>query len=516
MKYKISALVLFCYLLTSIAFAESFKPLLFAQSNDAMPNTSFNPRPALKPTPTPTPEATPTPTPTPEETATPTPTPSPTPDLELEKITREANLAAQKKAKTEAERDAAKAEVEKAKAQLGLSTETPQASATPVSGNVTGDYGKLIETVILTETAAREASVKIADTVCQVAKPKGVNTLVISNDLDMSSKQNYQSVLAQVQAINTSYDGFLEEFDRVLAEAEEVKNTKGRGTKAIPPILAIPAATQIVKSAADFINLFRTETEYKSVDVTSVNEQMIATFLANELLMKPRTDACTVKSIYYPKEFPLNISTSGGTSPLLKAFNSLKEKQIKGDQKATKAKEYVDLFTAELEKLEEEMKALEGKNDSDSQDERRAIGIRRAKYKKIIEQLNQLIRDQATFKTNIADLIKMFSEINSTTKLPVLTEFLKAERLVSLLDSDKTYAMDMTVTAAGMVRIRRNIFFNANVAHSGGASISVRFFDKDSQLIGGDVQDYYIDFVGSKTIRKSLNFKKLSEIRPKP
>jgi hypothetical protein len=106
----------------------------------------------------------------------------------------------------------------------------------------------------------------------------------------------------------------------------------------------------------------------------------------------------------------------------------------------------------------------------------------------------------------------MFSEINANTKLPVLTEFLKAEKLSQILDKSDTYAINLKVSSSGMVRIRRNIFFNARVAHTGGVSISARIFNREGQLVGGDVQDYYIDFAGSKEIRKSLGFKKLSEL----
>lgn len=505
MKYKITVFVLLSWVLTSIAFSSSFKPNFHLRQGE------------LTPTPTSTPE--PTPTSTPEPTPEASPQPTPTPDLELERLTREANLAAQKKAKAEADKDAAEAELKENKARLGLSDDAPQAAATPVSGNVTNDFGKLIETVILSETAAREASSNIADSVCKTAKPTGITTLVISNGTDMSAISNYQSILAQIQAINTAYETFLSESDKALERAgemeKEIDNKKDLSSKFIPLPLAIPAATQIVKSAADFINLFRTETEFKSVSVSSVNDQMIATFLANKLLIE-RVDGCTITSIYYPSEYPINLSPTGSSSLLLKAFNSLRDNQTKGDQKAAKAKELADKFTLALDELKTKLKALEGKTDGSSKDKLKLGRIQRALLEEMIGRLNQLISDQSTFKTNTSDLIKMFSEINSTTKLPVLTEFLKAERLASVLDNDKTYAMNMTVTASGMVRIRRNIFFNATIAHSGGVSITVRLFNREGQMVGGDVQDYYFDFTGSKEIRKSLGFKKLSEVNKKP
>src|SRR2546421_11156901 len=63
-----------------------------------------------------------------------TPSPSPTPDVELERLTREAQLAAQKKAKSEAERDATKADIEAAKNRLGIGDASPKASASPPAG----------------------------------------------------------------------------------------------------------------------------------------------------------------------------------------------------------------------------------------------------------------------------------------------------------------------------------------------------------------------------------------------
>jgi hypothetical protein len=118
------------------------------------------------------------------------------------------------------------------------------------------------------------------------------------------------------------------------------------------------------------------------------------------------------------------------------------------------------------------------------------------------------------FKTSSAVIVKMLTDVNDTTKLPVITEFLKAERLVTILDQSSTYALDLTVSSAGMLRIRKNIFFNAKTAHSGGVSISARLFNNEGKLVFGGVQDYYVDFTSSKQIRESLKFKRLDQMSP--
>lgn len=461
-----------------------------------------------------TPEEEPSPTPEDEEEEeAPTPTPAaaatPTPDVELEKAKRDAILAAERKKIEEAERDTLKAEVEAAKARLGIGDEDVKPAATPPSGNVTSDYTSLIETQILAGAAAREASRELAAKICKSGQP--VKTLVINNGLNRSSVQNYKGLVAQVRALHLAYQEYIKD----ARAAFEMQEDPDKGTKAIPAALIAPAVSQTIKSVADVINLFRTETEYKNVTVSAVDEEMMVTLLADALLSRAGAGAgCSIKGIYYPTEYSPNIVGGNTKSPLLELFGQLRADQAAGDAEVARNKAAAAKLGKELEELEARLAELEKevKTKPDLRDELNFGRLKRALLAEKVGRLNLSVANLEAFKTATAAVVGLFSEVNETTKQTLLTEFLQAERLTTILDDAGTYALDLTVKAAGMLRIRRNLFFNAKTAHTGGVTASVRLYDNGGLMVFGTVQDYYIEFSAPERIRRALGFKKLEEL----
>lgn len=440
-----------------------------------------------------------------QETPSATPAASPTPDVELERLKREAQLAAQKKAKAEAERDAAAADLAAAKNRLGIGEASPKASASPPAGNVTAAE-KLIETQVLAEAAAREASLNLANKMCISGIAN--STLVINNGMNRTAVEAYRGIVAQVSAINSAYKDYIDEAKLVLKPEEPTEATKG-----IAPSLILPSVTETVKSVADLINLFRTETEFKTVDVSAVNEQMIVTFLAGELLAAGKAN-CKVAAIYYPSVYSPTTSAKLPDSPLLKQFNQLRNYQVQGDAQVALLKAKIDEESKAIKDLDAVIADLEEKVKKEPKlKDDLDLNIKKRQLLKIKNvRMAEAQANLEAFKTSTADIVKMLTDVNDTTKLPVIAEFLKAERLVTILDQSNAYALDLTVSSAGMLRIRKNIFFNAKTAHSGGVSISARLFNNEGKLVFGGVQDYYIDFTGSKQIRESLKFKKLEDL----
>jgi hypothetical protein len=91
----------------------------------------------------------------------------------------------------------------------------------------------------------------------------------------------------------------------------------------------------------------------------------------------------------------------------------------------------------------------------------------------------------------------------------VIASLLRAERLRAILAADDTYVLDLSVRASGTNRIRKNMFFNARVAHSGGVSIGANLFNNKDQMVFARLEEFYFEFMNSKEIRERTGFQQL-------
>ncbi len=517
----------------------------------------------------------PTPTPTPDAS------PTPTPDPELERLKREQAIADAEKAKSQAEKEAAEArkaaaEAEKEmieaklaadKARLGIGAVTP--SATPPSGNITGDgTGKFIETQLLAEMSARKASQSMASNLCNsqsaALQAKPLKTLVISSTSDKTATDTYQAILIQLRFFN-------DEYDRLIGDAVAAQHLPEAAPTPTPGILEgpeaalgtlpllIPAATQAVKTFADLVNMFRTETEFKDQQVV-VDTRMIMTFLADELF-KLNTARCKLEAIYQPAVYPLSIQDAAADGPIMEAYTDVIQAMSRGDAVVndnnlkvaglTKAVEAKDAEIAELKKqIEENTKKAGAKTHSQAEEQdsapqpdatakgkkkpkatsggqqqpaKPAFDLAAARRKlaqaeadkiylnRKIERINQTTRNIEAFRTSIADALKLMTGVNAAGNETVLAGLLRAERLRQILADPNTYALDLSVRASGTNRFTRTAFFNTKVAHSGGVSISVNLFNNLDQMVFGRQEGYYIEFSRSKDIRQRAGFQPLDQ-----
>ncbi len=455
-------------------------------------------------------------------------TPTPTPDPELERLDRETKIAQAQQAKAEA--DKAKAEADKAalearlaaeKARLGIGVTSP--SATAPSGDITGDKDKFIEAQLLAEFSARKASELMYENVCDsenaALMANHIKVLVVSGSGEKAMTVTYSAILAQLQFLHNHYVG-------LINRANDARTPKESAA------LLIPAATEAVKSVADLINMFRTSTEFKDQTVT-VDARMVVTLLTNKLLIK--RGVCEINEIYYPSVYTMGLSPDVSNGPLMKAYRDLLDDVAKGDQAVaannemiatlTKAAEDVD---KEIEKLQKEIKDHEaaapktetkskGKKKPpekpfDIEEAKTALSkalVKKAAINSRIKELQQTAANVESFKTSLADLLKLLTAVDSTTNTPVLVSLLRAERLSELLKKPNTYSLEMRVTAQGTNKITKNAFFSAKLSHSGGVSIGVNLFNSQDQLVLGQVEQFYIDYTNSKEIRRLLGFQKL-------
>ena len=499
-----------------------------------------------------------------EPTPTASSTPTPTPDAELERLKRETDLAEARQAKAEADKAeadarkaAAEADREAAKTRLGLGDESTAAKATAPSGSITGDTSKFIETQLLAETAARVASIDLADQLCAAPylqkNKKKIKKLVVVNGMDKAAIESYNAIVAQLAEINETYTTLINNAHAALCSPPDFPPDKCAGP-AVPASLIVPAITETVKSVADLVNLFRTETEFKNQQV-QIDEQTIVTSIVNRLLTQATTTSatgnatpqinstCEIDDIYYPSIYPLSISANSKDSALLQVIKELKTNQSRGD---AAVKDNEDNFSA-LEKKVKEMESKISEIQKKISDKKEQIAalekskplttkkkaqiaaakIEQAKAEADLETLKKTQGDEhkrkmarlkltsddlKNFKAAVAEISNLLTAVDATTKQSTLVGILRSERLARILDEDDTYALDLKSDASGTTRIRKNIFWNARADHTGGVSIKARLFDKDDKLVFGTVTDYYFEYTGSGHIRKARKFKKLEEV----
>jgi hypothetical protein len=497
----------------------------------------------------------------PQESPTPTPTPTPTPDPAIEKANKEKTIAEAEKAAAEARKAASEAEtaaiaakLAAQRAKLGLGPTDAAATATPPAGNITPTQGgKFIETQILADASARQATHQLVEQLCgalpgfptpsptptpiKALVKKPLKTLVINNGADRSSVEKFRSILAQVQFLD-------EEYKRLIKQAESLRlnlREKAEGPEFAAPLL-IPAATEIVKGAATLINLFRTDTEFQDQTVV-VNSRTIVTLLTNKLL-SASTGQCQVEAIFHPAIYPLSLSANGKDGSLIKAYRELLKDITDGDAEIVLDNQKISALTKRLAELNKEIADLNEKIEAHKKGEKEATkktqGHKKKKAKEepppvdvaqlkndleakeaekeLIEEkitkVKQAVAEIEAFKASLSDIFKLLTAVDDATKLPLLANLIRAERLSDILANPNTYALDLDVKASGTNRIRRNLFWNARIAHSAGVSIDANLYNNEDKQVFGTIEPFYVEFTGSKQIRQQSGFRKLNEIRP--
>lgn len=478
----------------------------------------------------------------------PTPTPTPTPDPEVEKANKEKTLAEAKKASEDAKKAASDAEaaaiaakLAAARAKLGLPATDSGPSATAPSGNTTAGEAttQFIETQILADTGGRMASLALVEHLCggkpevPALKATPMKTLIVNNTNDKAAVSQYRTTVAQLQLLHEHYLKLMKQ------SADERDDTKA--TAALAPLL-IPAATQIVKNVADLINLFRTETQISSQNVT-VDSRFIVSNLANELLGLTNSQQCQVKAIYHPAIYPLTVP-KGAKSALFDAYKQLLDDVIAGDREVSENAKKVAALNKEKaddegiitklqeqiadakKKAEEKKKPAKGPKKSKKKPEPEASPFIAQAEKQIgqartfidtklvprIQRLQQAADTLTAFKTSLTKLFEILTAVDDATKQPIFNNLVSAERMSDLLADPGTYVLTLNIKALGTNRTRKNLFFNAKVDHSGGASVDANLFNSEDQLVFGKVENFYIEFTGSKKIRERSGFKRLDQL----
>jgi hypothetical protein len=520
----------------------------------------------------------------PQESPSPTPTPSPTPDAELEAAQRETKLAEEKKKKEVAEKEEAEARAAKLKA-----TVQPFGAPNNISiptGSVTTDQSGWAESHMLAQEAARLITQRLTGFLC--GQPKYVagvgapiKTVVIYNASDIAGLELYDSIIFQMEGLNREFAQKHKETEALLIDtnptrALAVSDAGVESDPALAAAFAIPGiATGLVKSVAELINLFRTDTKFENQTI-AVTEDMVVSYLADQLSGDSQEKQCADGFyIYYPLYMPplpprgvdghddcpagaqkLEVALSAlgaslstarddvraieGRIELLTKLGANADERKKNDAAQKEKQEQLakpKLGKDEKEKLTKEinelgdknvelnkkfkalvtdfLKSVMGKNPTDEQvaSAGKIANDNVPKYAGWIKKLNEL---KSRTEQLIAATEQVTTKLNTpdeANKLTPLARLRRAERLHCILETNDTYTLRVAVTANGTTKIKKNLFVDAKVRHAAGATLVYQLFDKFGRVAKGSTLQCYIDYQSSEDVRMVVSGEKTATCR---
>lgn len=311
-------------------------------------------------------------------------------------------------------------------------------------------------------------------------------------------------------------------------------------------------ATGIIKSVAELINLFRTDTSFQNKAIT-INEDMVVSYILKNLadngfkLGDKTLVTCSNRPVvYYPSLFPplLTQLTSATPSPLFQLLDDIEMEKVQAAANVTAVDARLKVLNdlaGKVEDIKSKSKELD-KDNKDKDDKEAALKNPkttsaqakklRDEIKTLKETINKLNLDIAKLKNDLGaaavnagnfkdwiakltDLkVKMQGLITATdlvtnklntpdesTKLTALAQLLRAERLYSILKDTDTYTLRVAVNANGTTKIKKNLFVDAKVRHAAGANLVYQLFSKDGAVTQGGALQCYIDYKSSQSVR---------------
>jgi hypothetical protein len=499
------------------------------------------------------------------------PTPTPTPDELLEQARREAQIAEELKKKAQADKDRIEAENAKLKAQV---QPLGAPSVSVPTGSVQTDAAGWVESQMLAHEAAKQISGRLKHSLCgrqllhhrtTAETPAGssIKTLVIYNHSDLAGVELYNTVTGQVVKLGEAFAEENKRAERLIVATAPTAPTPNPATDPNPanadlaalPLAAPGIATGVIKSVAELINLFRTDTTFANKSV-QISDDMVVSHLVNFLNSDSSSRCAANIQVFYPELFPPKLTESSENSPLIKELvgvERVKNQAVNLVEQIDKRVELLTKLGGTVEDLNKKNAAKEAKTGARTVAEEKlkrcnkpsvCKQLRReiAELTKAIDDLNkaimeiengltqavgdkvQLVKFNAknNFKNWLAQLpdekVRLQSLINSTNllsaklntpeesgKLTAMAQLLRAEKLSSILTKDDAYTLRVAVTANGTTKIKKNMFVDAKVRHSAGANLVYQLFRKDGAVVQGDVMQCYIDYRSAQDVRNIVS-----------
>ena len=341
------------------------------------------------------------------------------------------------------------------------------------------------------------------------------------------------TAVAGLKHYRLSYPIVAERLDGIIKRMEEQTKPavvlKGLDATSVAPGLGtgLSFAEDLLKSFADVLAMFRTDTKIEGVDVSiepkALRAEMLyalhETYGPTIMLYDPGSfspDEAAAKENGNFKSEILKSLLRGyrARNTLLQMVGSIHE-LIDGEEVAIKDLE------AEIAGLKEKITELEGqlkkaKSKKEKKDKQAAIDNAKADIEaraKTIADKKVSIAGLKAGQVRLNDLLKEFDSL--MTELTTISEktgtndlltFLKAESLELVLnEAGKYYWLDIaSVSAGGNNRTRKNLltfFGGSRIDHSGGVVLEWQLLNPRWRFVEGGKTQIYEGYLGSKKIR---------------
>jgi hypothetical protein len=503
----------------------------------------------------------------PLEDPTPTPSPSPspaaTPDPVLEQAQRDAKLAEELKKKAVSDQGRAEAEAARLKAQvqpLGA-----PANVTVPTGSVTTDAAGWVESQMLAQEAARQIALRLTQSLCSqpitpgdsLAAAQKVKTIVIHSPGDLAGVELYGTILGQLDKLNDDLKKKNMEAAGALSKTDPTRATPA-GVLGFDPTIAFAApgiATGVIKSVAELVNLFRTDTSFTNQAITLNTDTVVAHIVRNfnAGAAKGSNNCVGPVRVYHPALYSPRLLDSSKGSPLLKLLNDVetakveaagnvekldarikqlkelgaavesreKKKKEKAGKEKEKAKKDGELGkgcktrrrqrTPECQKLKKESDALGeeiaqlDKDIAQLDEDLKDVKADPADFKGWIEKLTDLRAKTQSLVTATDLIMAKLNAPDEATKLTALAQLIRAERLHKILSTDGTYTLHVEVKANGTTKVKKNLFVDAKVRHSAGADLTYQLIEGGGVIAQGHELKCYIEYQSARNVQEIVS-----------
>lgn len=494
----------------------------------------------------------------------PTPSPTPTPDPVLEQAEREAKLAEELKKKAVSDKERAEAEAARLKA-LTQPFGAPSNISVP-TGSVTTDAAGWIESQMLAQEAARQITFALTTALCTdkltpmtlaipatspSPAPK-INTLVIHSPNDIAGVELYGSIMGQLTRLKGDLVKKKDEAAKALAVTDP--EASGTGAADFDPTLAFAApgiATGVIKSVAELINLFRTDTSFTNQAITLSEAAIVSQVVQNLNSRAAEGTNCgpSVK-VYYPALYPPRLLDSSADSALIKLLDEVLTEKVEAagnvEKLDARVKELKDLgatFDSRKKKTKDREDKATEKTAKDQEIEKKHCNNRRQQrtpecqklikesktlgeeiaqldkdIKKLNADLEEVKADPGKFKDWIAKLTDLRAKTQSlvtatdliaaklntpddSTKLTALAQLIRAERLYGVLNSPGSYTLHVEVKANGTTKVKKNLFVDAKVRHSAGADLIYQLIEGTGVIAQAQEMKCYIEYRSARDVQ---------------
>ena len=478
-----------------------------------------------------------------EPTATPSATPTPTAEeLRLDEQNR---LLEKKKTNAQLKKDIRDAQ--------------PQPTTTPLEGKTTVDENVVIETQMVTYKAMSDVADRIGNEIYQ--KFPGAQSIAIYDAEELENLKHYRAMspilTGRIESLEKQYDNVLPRLTQnskllmsfkirnSLVEASAATTASNALTTSSVESLTsftdpITAATIGLRTFADLMALFRSDTDIKGKSVTVEESAIVA-----ETFRALRNRFSGNLSLYYPKVVSPEVFLEEcrvGTdrtycSPTLSALAGLYAKKEEADRKLSEqmadATFQFERFTKQQATAEEEVKSL-AKQISDLKLERLHAELEKpwtpvqiAKFEKFIGELaatrqmalstKTVAESQLQTLSNVKDVLEQLKGLNQQadqlvaglikadekTGLSELANFLRAENIDRMIGKDGYWLELKSISAGGNNRTRKNFFryfSGAKLDHSGGMIIEWALYDRKGVSVDSNKDSSYAGYHAPKEI----------------